>query len=116
MESKMATVHNVYRERLQAGDVYIGRPNARAYVDGRPVLGYTGYFGNPHVLRHEGERSAVIAAFEQDARARIADDPVYRERVKQLHGKRLFCFCAPKACHGHVLAELAAELTAADAE
>lgn len=105
-----ATIHNITREQARPDDVYIGRENARAHVDGKPMLGYTGYFGNPFVLTHESQRSRVIADFEAYARQRVIDDPVYRERVRDLQGKRLFCFCAPRACHGDVLAQLADEL------
>lgn len=105
-----ATVHNIRREQAQPGDVYIGRKNAEVHVNGKPMLGYTGYFGNPFVMTNESQRSQVIADFETYARRRVVDDPVYRERVRDLHGKRLFCFCAPHACHGDVLAQLADEL------
>ena len=31
-------------------------------------------------------------------------------RLGELRGKRLACWCAPKSCHGDVLAELAERL------
>lgn len=99
------SVHNVNTERMLPGDVYIGR---------RRDAGYS--FGNPFVMRHENERMLVVDQFEHWARRRIRIDRVYRERVKALHGKRLFCFCAPLPCHGDVLAVLARELTEADGE
>ena len=95
-----ATVHNVHHERMQEGDVYIGRA-------GR---GQTGYFGNPFRLERESDREEVLEQFTAYAIDRICTDTSYAERVKALHGKRLFCFCAPKACHGDVLSALAAAL------
>lgn len=101
-----ATVHNIRDERWfnidgpGPNDVYIGRPR----------FGSDGYFGNPYAMKYESERSAVIRDFERWSRARIESDPEYRERVKALHGKRLFCFCVPLPCHGDVLSRIAEEL------
>lgn len=82
-------------------DVYIGRTRHR-----------NGAFGNPFVLRIDTEKNRrdVIGLFKLYARERISSDPEFRLRVKELHGKVLGCWCAPKPCHGDVLLELAAEL------
>ncbi len=98
--SGRATVHNIRHERMQEGDVYIGRAGK----------GQDGYFGNPFTLRSEAERSTCLAQFREYAIQRLFNDEAYLAAVKGLHGKRLFCFCAPLACHGHVLAQLAEEL------
>jgi len=91
------TIHNLKREGLRPGDVRIDR---------RTDL------GNEFVLGRDGPRAEVIAKFEAAERARL-DGPegaARRARVAGLHGRRLFCWCAPLACHGDVLAKLAAEL------
>lgn len=106
------SVHNLRRERMGPDDVYIGRPSHTH--DGHIIAGRGGYFGNPFRIGRDGDRETVIAKFEADARRRIEREPEYRERVKALHGKRLFCHCAPLACHGDVLEALAAELEEAD--
>ncbi len=76
-------------------------------------------FGNPFVLGRDGTRREVIAAFEAAERARLAD-PVggaaRQAKVRAMHGRRLFCWCAPQACHGDVYARLAAELVQAEPE
>lgn len=108
--SIMTTVHNIKTDAIESGDVYIGRATDTLPI---AVLGHTGYFGNPFKLvnpNSKAQREAVISQFETYARERISTDKVYRDRVKALYGKRLFCHCAPKACHGDVLAALAAEL------
>jgi Domain of unknown function (DUF4326) len=70
-------------------DVYIGRP---------------GIWGNPFAVGKDGGREEVIAKYEKYLRGR----PDLMRRLPELRGKVLGCWCAPKACHGDVLARLAA--------
>lgn len=108
------SVHNIRTERIRlAGDVYIGRARASAVPHG--VDDYDGYFGNPYSIGRHGPREQVIEKFETYARGRIERDRLYRDRVRELHGKRLFCWCKPLACHGDVLERLAGELNEAAA-
>ena len=72
-------------------DVYIGRP---------------GKWGNPFQIGRDGTREQVIARYERW----IATRPELLAALPELAGKTLGCWCAPKACHGDVLARLAAEL------
>ena len=99
------SVHNIRREDMREGDVYIGRAGH----------GKDGYFGNPYVVGKHGAQGECVVLFERYARHRMQEDATYRARVKALWGKRLFCFCAPKACHGDVLERLAYELVYDDA-
>ncbi len=72
-------------------DVYVGRP---------------GPFGNPFVLGKDGNREEVIAKY----RAFVNEPQQFNfvQRLKrELRGKTLGCWCAPKACHGDVLLEIA---------
>lgn len=69
-------------------DVYIGRPSK---------------WGNPFAIGRDGDRQQVIAKF----RAWVVEQPDLVADLHELRGKRLGCFCAPLACHGDVLAELA---------
>lgn len=69
-------------------DVYIGRPSV---------------WGNPFVIGQDGTREEVIAKY----RDLITNRPHLMSWISNLKGKRLACWCAPKACHGDVLAELA---------
>lgn len=79
-------------------DVYIGRP---------------GPWGNPfsHKPQSRAEvkvdsREEAIACYEEYLR----QNPELIEKVKrELKGKVLGCWCAPKACHGDVLARIANE-------
>ena len=72
-------------------DVYIGRAGQ----------GLDGYYGNPFRAL---PRSESIAAYRAFFAERVERDPEFRQRVLGLRGKRLGCFCAPRACHGVVIA------------
>ena len=73
--------------------VYIGRPS---------------FWGNPHPVgrtcprcRVTHTRAEAIAAFEASLTAE------QRRLLPTLKGKVLVCWCAPRSCHGDVLARLA---------
>lgn len=70
-------------------DVYIGRPSK---------------WGNPFQIGPDGNREEVIAKY----RAYLEKNVVLKAQTKrELRGKVLACWCAPNACHGDVLAEVA---------
>lgn len=71
-------------------DVYIGRPSM---------------WGNPFVISREGTREEVIELY----RKYITMNPKLMAALPELKGKRLGCYCAPKACHGDVLVALVNE-------
>jgi hypothetical protein len=74
--------------RREACDVRIDRPSI---------------WGNPFRIGPDGTRHQVI----QKYRAWILTQPHLLARLPELRGKVLGCWCAPQACHGDVLAELA---------
>jgi hypothetical protein len=75
--------------KQSAYDVYIGRPSR---------------WGNPFKLEHEADRAQVLARY----RDWLMGQPRLLARArKELRGKRLGCWCAPKPCHGDLLAEIA---------
>jgi len=81
------------REHRTPNDIYIGRPSP---------------WGNPFPLRSESERGACLERFR--VWAQFSGDPRavwIRAHVHELRGKNLVCFCAPKACHGDILAAMA---------
>lgn len=98
-------------------DVYIGRP---------------GPWGNPYshdpeaVAKGRAEylvesREQAIELYRQWYEFRLFtaldvppghEDEFLDERIADLHGLTLGCWCAPRACHGDVLAVLAARLHA----
>ena len=62
-------------------------------------------WGNPYVVGVDGTRAEVIEAY----RGWISGRSGLLEDLGELDGKRLACWCAPRACHGDVLVELLAE-------
>jgi Domain of unknown function (DUF4326) len=89
------TVHNLRQEPMRPEDIRIDRRTE---------------FGNEFVIGRDGTRVDVIAKFEAAERARLAASVTRRAKVRQMHSRRLFCWCAPQPCHGNVYARLAAEL------
>lgn len=69
-------------------DVYIGRPSK---------------WGNPFRLTSEDARAAVLEQYREWLMGR----PELLRSLPELRGKVLGCWCAPRVCHGDVLAELA---------
>lgn len=84
----MAKVLNKRRDRIPTGAVYIGRP---------------GKWGNPFVIGRDGDRAQVIAKY----REYLLGNARLMAALPELRGKDLVCWCAPAACHGDVLSELA---------
>jgi ribA/ribD-fused uncharacterized protein len=84
-------------------DVYIGRA----------VQGFDGYFGNPIVQGEKccvcGEKhfdnESIVTCYRKRFDYLIEEDEEFAERISQLKGKRLGCFCKPRHCHGDVIAE-----------
>jgi hypothetical protein len=70
-------------------DVYVGRP---------------GPWGNPFKMGRDGTRDAVVARYRAWL---LAQPELVAKARRDLAGKVLACWCAPEACHGDVLAEIA---------
>lgn len=86
------TVVNI---RQNEYDVYIGREGH----------GQSGIFGNPFSAMRDGGRERAIELYREYFLRRLRVDQEFAVRVEMLRGKRLGCFCKPKACHGDVIAE-----------
>jgi hypothetical protein len=84
----MPRVLNKKLQGIPRGAVYIGRPSK---------------WGNPFVIGRDGTRHEVVAKY----RAYLLANPRLLAALPELAGKDLVCWCAPEACHGDVLVELA---------
>ncbi|WP_239311283.1 DNA cytosine methyltransferase [Frankia sp. Cj3] len=103
--------------RLAAGDTVVIRlpargvpypPELRALADAGLLvrIGRPSRWGNPHRLPAGGtdvERADVVARY----RAYLETQLDLLRQLPDLRGKALGCHCAPAACHGDVLADLA---------
>jgi hypothetical protein len=76
------------RDLPRDGTVYIGRPSK---------------WGNPFLIGRDGTRAEVVARY----RAWVCEQPALLAALPELRGRDLVCWCAPEACHGDVLIELA---------
>ncbi len=77
----------------------VGKTRASAVYIGRPTP-----YGNPFSIGKDGDRDMVLAKYIDWLHAH----PDFVEKVRrELAGKDLICWCAPRACHGHILRDLA---------
>lgn len=83
----MCKVVNKYKEPY---DIYIGRGSI---------------WGNPFPITATQNREKVIEKYKEHLWSQIQKGEVSLEALADLDGKRLGCFCKPKACHGDVLVE-----------
>jgi len=92
--TKTRVVHNQHDDY----DLYIGRAVPEAGLAASK-------WGNPFVMADDSdeERDRAIARF----REWIVQQPALVAALGELRGLTLGCWCAPKPCHGHVLAQLA---------
>ena len=91
-----------------ADSIYIGRAIPRARIAGSP-------FGNPWSIANRDDDDERLQAVAKFGRWLFGDPelvsekgpPPSLEEVRALAGEPLVCWCAPKLCHGHILAAVA---------
>ena len=64
-------------------------------------------WGNPFPMERESDRARVIADYRLDLWEKIKTGHFTLQELADLRGKRLACHCAPRPCHGDVLAAAA---------
>ena len=89
----MPTVYNKHHKNAPPGAVYVGRPTK---------------WGNPYVIGKDGTREEVIQKYREWFFCSGAAE-LQREARKELTGKDLVCWCAPKPCHADILLEFVNE-------
>lgn len=78
-----------------------------AWADQRGLMediGRTTMFGNPFVLKSDGDRDEVCDNYENHY---VPFKPSIIKEITKLKGKVLKCWCFPKRCHGDHLKDLA---------
>lgn len=89
-ENRVPRVLNLRTDPISREAVYVGR-------------GRGSKWGNPFHIGRDGTREEVIAKYARW----ILRQPHLMAALHELTGKNLVCFCAPQACHAHVLLALA---------
>lgn len=90
----MCTVVNLYKEKY---DIYIGRARSGEKPN---------KWCNPFKLNNskdDNERSEVLEKYRKHLWDQIKKGFITKEELLTLEGKRLGCFCKPKACHGDII-------------
>ena len=65
-------------------------------------------WGNPFVIGRHGSRDEVIERYRTWLWGKIERGEIAPAELAALNGKTLFCHCAPRPCHGDILAKAAA--------
>jgi len=68
-------------------------------------IGRGSMFGNPYIIGKHGTRKQVIDKYRTYFYNKIKFNTFFKKSVLSLKDKVLLCFCAPKPCHGDVIAE-----------
>lgn len=86
------TVINIRKHKnwRREGVIYIGRGSV---------------FGNPYRIGKDGDRAEVIEKYRLYFVQRLEMDDEFCQAVSELAGKTLGCYCIPRRCHGHIIAE-----------
>lgn len=95
MSHPLVVNHRKVSRALPPNHIYIGRPSKW----GNPFS----HLPNTLAKFRVTSRDEAIASFA----AWIKTQPQLMAALPELKGKVLVCWCAPLACHGEVLAELA---------
>ena len=85
----MKRVLNKHRDQIPVNAIYIGRGSK---------------WGNPFIMGKDGDRETVIRKYKELLEQKIHCGQIRAFDLAELADRPLVCFCAPKACHGDILA------------
>ena len=87
-------------------NVYIGRGGV-VFIDGQRFPPSNSEFANPYKIGKDGTRDEVILKYKNLIEEKIKSNPSFLQKVKNLKGKNLGCWCSPEPCHGDILFQIA---------
>jgi DNA-binding XRE family transcriptional regulator len=100
------------RKQVEAGETVVANIRtdtqliAWAKKEGLYVrIARPGPWGNPYIIGEDGDRPTCIASF----RTYFIQSAELCERLDDLKGKVLGCYCHPEPCHGHELIQFLRE-------
>lgn len=91
----MIPVLNRHRDEIPEGAIYIGRPSKW----GNPYS----HLWNTIAQFKTATREESIERYRKHLAAHLQADPKYLDPLRE--ATALVCFCAPRACHGDVIAK-----------
>ena len=98
--------------RLEKGEAMVAVVNLKhepdAVANGAVLIDRRTRWGNPFVIGRDGTRPQVIVRYRADLWRRIRAGEIPLAELAALNSRRLACHCAPRPCHGLVLARAAA--------
>lgn len=103
-DTVVVNLYQIEKNALASSEyVYIGRANAKHHQA-------KSFFANPFVMKDQSdkERTRVVAEYKTWILDQLAKNIISIADLLALEGKKLVCYCAPKACHGDVIKELIA--------
>lgn len=80
------------------------RQKCDVLIDRRTVFGNPHPIGQCNICNRVHDRKDSIAEYKKYFYKRLTDLK-FRDKVLELKGKRLGCWCAPLVCHGDVIKE-----------
>jgi hypothetical protein len=86
-------------------NVYIGRKGI-VFIDGERFPKKDSIWANPYKIGPDGTREEVLEKYRAYIIQRINLIPSLKNRLLDLRGKRLGCWCHSEACHGDILIEI----------
>lgn len=90
---------------LNLHDMKLPADETNVYI-GRDTIRKNGEWGNPFVIGKDGDRNEVV---RKHAEWFLSQPELVEKAKKELKGKNLVCFCAPRSCHGDILLRIANE-------
>lgn len=86
-------------------NAYIGRSGI-VFVNKERFPKKNSEFANPFKLGKDGTREEIINKYEIYIKNKLNNDPELIEKLLELKGKNLGCWCHPEPCHGDILLQL----------
>ena len=78
--------------------MYIGRRGI-VFIDGKRFPNEDSPFANPFKIGRDGTRDQVLKKYAHY----LKTSPKLLEKVGNLKGKNLGCWCHPEPCHGNII-------------
>ncbi len=100
------TYSNLHKWILdKESNVYIGRGRV-VFIDGIRYPLYDSPWANPYKITESQSREQVLKLYREYIEKKLESEPILINKLLELRGKKLGCWCKPECCHGDILVEL----------